>query len=210
MNKSHISLTDKRVKDTIAVYDKLAEQYSQYIFSHILQYPLMQFTNYLKKKSKILDIGCSSGRDVEYLGEEGFDVTGIDLSKKLIALAKKKVKGKFKTMDMAKMSFKDASFNAIWCHATLCHVPKRKIVSVLKEFRRVLKEDGILYVGLREGKGQGMVEFGDTPTFERFFAFYSLEELEGILKKAGFSVLKGYSEKDCHAGTWLSVFAQKK
>ena len=165
---------------------------------------------YFEKKSKILDIGCASGRDVEYLGEEGFDVKGIDISKNLIKEAKIRVpKGKFKHMDMAALSYKDESFNAIWCHGTLCHVKKGSVASVLKEFKRVLKSKGILYIGLRAGKGQGMVSFSDTANMPRFFAFYSLEELKNHMKKAGFTILKAYSEKDGHTGTWLNMFVQK-
>lgn len=204
------SLKDPKIKATIEVYDKFAKQYGNYTFEHILQFQLMQFTNYLKKKAKILDIGCASGRDVEYLSEEGFNITGIDLSKNLIKEAKKKFKGKFKHMDMAQMSFKDASFDAIWCHATLCHVKKGSAVSVLKEFYRALKKGGVVYIGLRSGKGQGMVAFSETGNMERFFAFYELDELVTLMKKAGFSVLKAYSEKDGYSGTWLNVFAKKE
>ena len=47
--------------------------------------------NYLKPKqgSKIIDIGCGNGRHAIYLNKLGFNVTGIDLSKKSIEHAKK-------------------------------------------------------------------------------------------------------------------------
>ena len=42
--------------------------------------------------SSILDCGCGKGRHSIYLSEKGFEVTGIDISKKNIADAKKEVK----------------------------------------------------------------------------------------------------------------------
>ncbi len=210
LKKEFKSLKYKQIKETIGVYDKLAKQYSDYTFQYILQFQLMQLANYVPKKAKILDIGCAAGRDVEYLMEEDFDVTGIDLSANLIKEAKKRVKkAKFEQMDMAKMDFKAGSFDAIWCHATLCHLHKKDVLDVLKEFKRVLKQKGIMYIGLRAGKGEGMVSFSDTANMPRLFAFYTIEELRALVEKAGFNVLQAYSEKDGYSGTWLNFFVQK-
>lgn len=38
---------------------------------------------------KILDVGCGSGRDSNYLDQNGFEVEGIDASSELIKIAKK-------------------------------------------------------------------------------------------------------------------------
>ena len=43
----------------------------------------------IKPKSKILDLACGVGRHSIYLSEKGFDVVGIDKSKKNILTAKK-------------------------------------------------------------------------------------------------------------------------
>lgn len=42
----------------------------------------------LKKNDKILDLACGRGRHAKYLYRQGFDVTGVDLSKESIAYAK--------------------------------------------------------------------------------------------------------------------------
>lgn len=47
--------------------------------------------HYLKPKAHILDVGCGSGYPIaSYLIEKGFQVTGIDGSKKLLEIAKEK------------------------------------------------------------------------------------------------------------------------
>lgn len=43
----------------------------------------------LSKNSKILDMACGAGRHAVILARKGFDVTGVDLSEKLISIAKK-------------------------------------------------------------------------------------------------------------------------
>jgi len=37
-----------------------------------------------KQKGKILDIGCGNGRDSFFFNQKGYNVTGIDISKKAI------------------------------------------------------------------------------------------------------------------------------
>ena len=103
---------DKRISKTIGVYNKFSKQYADYTFERLLQYPLMQFTSMLPRKAKILDIGCASGRDVQYFLEEGFKPIGIDAAEDLISEAKKRVKkGKFKLMDMQKIDYKNNTFD---------------------------------------------------------------------------------------------------
>jgi SAM-dependent methyltransferase len=61
-------------------------------------------TNYLnlQKNDSILDLACGRGRHSKYLYKQGFDVTGVDLSKESIAYAKQYEKPKlhFEVHDM--------------------------------------------------------------------------------------------------------------
>jgi SAM-dependent methyltransferase len=142
--------------------------------------------------------------------EEGHEVVGIDLSKNLIKEAKKRVpKGKFYQMDMLEMKFCDETFDGIWCHATLCHILKLDAPKALKEMFRILKPDGVLYIGLREGEGEKMVCYLKSGNLPKFFAFYSQIELEELIWDAGFDILNSYSERD-EQSAWINVFARKK
>lgn len=209
-SKNLIKSTDSRIIETIKVYEKIAKSYAEYTFDKILQYQLTQFTTFLPKKAKILDIGSGSGRDVQYLMEEGHEVVGIDLSKNLIKEAKKRVpKGKFYQMDMLEMKFCDETFDGIWCHATLCHILKLDAPKALKEMFRILKPDGVLYIGLREGEGEKMICYLKSGNLPKFFAFYTQIELEEMIMNAGFDILNSYSERD-EQSAWINTFARKQ
>jgi SAM-dependent methyltransferase len=73
---------------------------------------------HLKKGSRIVDVGCGAGRHAIGLAARGYRVTGLDLSKALLAeaqreAARRKVKVAFVEGDMRRMRFKNAFDAAI-------------------------------------------------------------------------------------------------
>lgn len=95
--------------------------------------------------SSILDVACGDGYGSYKLYQEGYIVTGTDISTKMIDLASKRKKSndlKFLQADMMNLPFEDQSFDAImvingieWTEYPL---------KALNELRRVLKNDGYL------------------------------------------------------------------
>lgn len=77
---------------TWASYDsestKYFDDYSKLYFSNVHR----QFIKFLPKNTdaKVLDIGCGSGRDALSLARRGYQVTAIDPSNKMLALAQAK------------------------------------------------------------------------------------------------------------------------
>lgn len=198
---------DSQLKKTIKFYDDYAKQYSEYSFPKLLQYQLNQFISFLEGK-KVLDAGCGAGRDVAYLMEENLDVIGVDASKSMIKEARKKVKnGKFKVMDITNLKFKNKSFDGIWCCAALIHIRKKDAAKIIKGFHKVMKDNGILYISVKEGEGERILDSGFIKA-PRFFSFYKQMELENLLEKNGFDILTSYPEKSYNA-VWLNLFARK-
>ncbi len=101
---------------------------------------------YFRKKGKILDLGCGTGRTTMPFKQRGFEVTGIDLSKEMIDFARKKHEGiDFRVMDACDLDFKDASFDYIFFSFNgidYIH-PYKKRIKCINEARRVLKKGGL-------------------------------------------------------------------
>ncbi|HDM05712.1 MAG TPA: class I SAM-dependent methyltransferase [Candidatus Aenigmarchaeota archaeon] len=94
---------------------------------------------------KILDVGCGSGFDSIRFAKSGAEVVGIDISKKMLKLAKKrckKVKIKFYIRDMENTGFPSESFDIVTAIFVVAY--KKNLRKVLKEFFRVLKPGGKL------------------------------------------------------------------
>ena len=110
------------------------------------------------KKNKIhfLDIGCGAGRNIVFLIENGFKVTGIDISKNAIFQAKKLLKfkkipkNKYKLINSssAEFNFENASFDVVFSCAALDSMPESEINNTINNIRQILKKKGLLYLDL--------------------------------------------------------------
>jgi len=142
--------------------------------------------NYLKKNAKTLDAGCGTGGTIVYLKKNGFkNITGIDTSSYALKLARKRNLNNVKIGSVNKIPFADKTFDAVICLDVLYHRGvSRKIA--LKEFFRVLKNDGILY--LQEPSYNWLKSTHDQmiETKHRF----DKNEIENLLKSAEFEIVK--------------------
>jgi ubiquinone/menaquinone biosynthesis C-methylase UbiE len=76
--------------------------------------------------------------------KKGAKVIGIDFSRNMLKIAKKRVKNaQFKEGDITKkFPFSDKTFDKIVCSLVVSHI--KNIPPVLKEMKRVLKDDGFI------------------------------------------------------------------
>ena len=102
----------------------------------------------------VLDAGCGAGRDSRYFLAQGYQVTALDASERMAALAAAHI-----GQPVLRMAFQDVAFescfDAIWASASLLHVPKREIGDVLGRLSRALKPRGVLYASFMYGEGEG-------------------------------------------------------
>ena len=90
---------------------------------------------------KVLDAACGTGRHAEHLAAKGHDVTGIDASPEMLALARSKVpSATFAEGDFCRLDFEDGSFDLVVCSLALTHV--RDLATPIAEFARVVRSGG--------------------------------------------------------------------
>lgn len=183
---------DKEIKKTINTYNKIAEQYYKKTKNLAIGIKLLyQFAKLLPANAKILDVGCGPGRDAKLFTDKGFKVIGIDLAKKMIEFAKKIApKAKFKIMDFRELTFKNNNFNAIWFNASLLNIKKKDTEKTLNEMYRVLKSNGLIFVSVKQGKGEGLEKDKRYNGIEKYYAYYDRDELKRKLEEAGFKIIK--------------------
>lgn len=170
-------------RKTIKYYESIADKYAKSDAAVVLTDKIDIFAKLLSGK-KILDAACGPGHDTNYLTKKGFDCLGIDLSEKMINIAKHNFKGKYKIMDFLNLKFRDNSFDGIWCSSILVHIQKKDLPKIFKNSWKILKNNGL--VGIITAAKQKRVP-GNSDT--RTYVMYSKKELKDCLINNGFNVL---------------------
>jgi ubiquinone/menaquinone biosynthesis C-methylase UbiE len=165
-------------------------------------------SNYLKIKSKtlkILDVGSGPGLLSKELSIRfpGAKITGVDISKYSIKLAKKNCKGikniNFIVCDVKNLPFPDEYFDLVVCKDSFHQFSNP--IKAIKEMYRVLKPEGIIYLqDLRRDVPLYLIKMVLPPdTLAKKLIYYSTrssylpKEIKKILNKAEIKkfILKG-------------------
>ncbi len=144
----------------------------------------------LPSRAKVLDLGCGSGRASQHLLDKELSVTGIDFSQEMLKLAEKRVPGvNFQKMDMRKLTFPDGAFDGVWTSFSLIHIPRKEIKQVLGECRRVLKNNGVIFVSTSLGEEkEGLEDEWLKKGLKMFFYRMSQKGLQNHLQSAHFKI----------------------
>lgn len=184
----------KGFDDTIAWYNQNAKQYARANAAIADLDQIEEFSRLIPSKAAVLDAGCAAGRDSNLLSQRGFVVTGIDISSGLIAIARKTfpkiefIEGSFLSLPM-----EAERFNGVWAHQSLLHLETpQDVATALGEFNRVLKPGGVLLILVKAQTGTDKTAVvGDSLSgHDRFFQYFTKEEVEGLLTQAGFSLIR--------------------
>jgi len=91
--------------------------------------------------ARIADLGCGSGVFTGLLHRRGFNCTGIDLSPKLIRIAREAHPGiDFQEGDIERLPFADDSFDGVLLAGVLHHLPE--LSKCAAEIKRILRPGG--------------------------------------------------------------------
>lgn len=141
----------KRVNPTMAVKHALVGPQT---FSHIQDQKARYFNLFKKKlepfkQSALLDAGCGWGRQlIEYRKYRlKTEFVAFDVDKDAVRLGKKIDPSiDFLVADIQRIPFKSDSFDVVICNAVINFVNRQGAQIAIREFKRVLKSSGLLYL----------------------------------------------------------------
>ncbi len=193
------------MNQTISYYDEHAKEYCQTTMDADMSFCINKFMSYLSADAHILDAGCGSGRDSKVLIENGFTVTAMDASKNMCIEAKKLLNQDVLQISFEEMDFHN-EFDGIWACASLLHVSKSEINSVILNIKNALKQGGVFYASFKYGTTQRIVQ-------ERLFNDYDENALIKLLKYNGFKVCEVFITNDVRETKsnekWINAIAKK-
>jgi SAM-dependent methyltransferase len=95
--------------------------------------------------SKILDIGCGVGKELNFLLSKGYDAIGIDPCEKLIEIGAEfypKIKGRVFVDNIPELRSIKQDFDGIICSSVLMHIPSIQLFDVVLSIKEHLKPNG--------------------------------------------------------------------
>ncbi len=173
-----------------------------------------KFITYLNSGDIVLDVGCGGGRTTTFLLNNGMRAVGVDLSENMIEIAKREApEADFFVGDVRDIEKIGGVFDGVFAQAVLLHIPKQEIPAVLQKLGDKLKNGGHMCIFVKERKLNGPEEeieertsYGKT--FQRFFSYFTTEELRGLLTSAGMNVVFEDIVPVGHT-RWIQIIAKK-
>ena len=161
-------------------------------------------------RSKILDVGCGSGRDLAALVSMGHDCYGIDGTPEFVNLAQElhpELVGRIAhaTLPDCEVPF-GAGFDGVLCSAVLMHLPVEHLARSAAFIKSCLNERGRLLYSVPSKR----LDVGDTDRDQhgRLFLPDQAGRLQSIFEQLGFRQVRKWSDSDsfCRdAVEWVSV-----
>ena len=148
-------------ENTHAVYERQATEYDRRRSKALFEARwLVRFAARLRPGDHVLDLGCGTGDPIaRWFMAEGFDVTGVDFSQAMLAIARKRwPEGDWRHADMRHFEL-GQQFGGIIAWNSFYHLTADEQTGCIARMARHLRPDGMLMltVGPRAGEVSGTV-----------------------------------------------------
>jgi SAM-dependent methyltransferase len=196
-------------------YDRIAERYSEWTGTE-LHGPRARYIGELQESvpagASVLELGCATGVPVTRVLVAQYNVTGVDISRRHIELARKNVPAaEFVQADMTALDLPERSFDAVVAFYAITHVPREEHLPLLTNVFRWLRPGGLLVASLGAGDDPGTVEV-DWLGAPMYFSSYDAPTNTRLVTDAGFEILSAdeiTEDEDGVPVTFLWIVARK-
>ncbi|MGY4098212.1 class I SAM-dependent methyltransferase [Nocardia sp. R16R-3T] len=181
------------VAHTRAAYDDIAIQYTEFVKDHLARQPfdramLGTFAELVRADGRVADLGCGEGRITAYLAKLGLDIFGIDLSPRLLELAR----AQYPTLEFEEGSLEyldtgDAALAGILVWYSIIHLPPQRMPAVLAEFHRALEPGGHALLAFFQASAAQGIEPFDHKVITAYR--WSPDRLTTLAEQAGFTAI---------------------
>lgn len=182
-------------RQSLREFNLLSRYYDSIIIRWFFEFFYKEVQNHLGHLDgkKVLSVGCGTATLEIKLARlyPSSSITGLDLSKKMLAIAKQKANKiqniSFTEGDVDALPFLKNSFDIVLCLHSFHHYSNQ--INALKEMKRVLKKNGVLVVvdAIKEGITSKIKIWMVSHMFEPGVRHYSSGDLTKMVKKVGFS-----------------------
>jgi SAM-dependent methyltransferase len=177
-------------------YDRVADNYVEMVattgLGDVRTHPWLHaamdvFADSVGGLGPVLDVGCGPGTVTAYLAERGLDVSGVDLSPRMIGHARRlHPECRFSVGSSTELVLGEASWGGLLGWWSLFNLPRYVLPSVLSSFARALVPEGQLIIATHVGDDdvQRTEAYGGVPV--RWTTYqWRPEQLAALVEQAG-------------------------
>ena len=195
-----------------AGYDRMAEHYlaGKDPEDPLTLAALEELARELPPGAAVLDLGCGAGVPVTRWLARRFAVTGVDVSKRQLELARSNVPmATFFKADMADEGFDPGLFDAVVAFHSIIHVPRADHPTLLGSIHGWLRIGGLFLATLSLGAWEGEEADWNGWGAPMRWSHYDRETNLRMLRDAGFDVVCAEARTGGDGESWLWVLARK-
>ncbi|MDG4764045.1 class I SAM-dependent methyltransferase [Solwaraspora sp. WMMD406] len=176
-------------------YDATASEYAEVVAADLDGRPLDQalltaFAELVRAAGggPVADVGCGPGRVTVVLRRLGLDVFGVDLSPRMVELARRTHPDlRFEVGSMLDLEIGDGSLSGLLAYYSIIHVPWDRRPDVFAEFHRVLAPGGALMLAFQVGDEHGHADESFGKPVDLDWYRQQPADVVDLLRAAGFA-----------------------
>ena len=194
--------------NTLDYYNKNSEEYFNSTLNVDMINTYKEFLKLVPEGGKILDLGCGSGRDSMNFMKLGYEVTAVDGSKELAKkasalLGKEVIASTFEELELKE------KFHGIWACASLLHIKREDLKTVLNNLYNNLEDNGVFYMSFKYGEK----EYVDDKN--RYFNCFTDESIISFINEnTKYNILGLYITEDklgrVNEVKWVNLICNRK
>jgi ubiquinone/menaquinone biosynthesis C-methylase UbiE len=178
------------------LYDKVAREYAEKFYGEHEKKPkdqeiLRRFAREIGGRRPVWDFGCGPGQTTQYLTNLGVDISGLDLSEKMLEQARMIHPGTlFRKGNILALEFENESIAGAVAFYAIVHFSEEQVRQACEEVFRVLQPGGIFLLTYHSGEKVIHVEEYLGKNIDIDFMFFTPEFISSCLRKCGFKEIE--------------------
>ena len=171
---------------------------------------LLPFLQEMKPNSRILDLGCGTGLEIQRILKAGHRVVGLDGAEQMVSLARARNPGiEIKHKNVLFLDLQAGEFDGIWINSLLNHFEPEMVQRVIAVCFKGISVQGTLGLIVREGTGSFEDRTGDLAGPSQYVHLYGEKQICSMIEQTGFRVEKVGRMRTPEDGDRMLILAKR-
>jgi ubiquinone/menaquinone biosynthesis C-methylase UbiE len=187
---------EQDLNKTEKLYDTVAKEYAERFSGEHEKKPkdreiLHRFSQEIGDRRPVWDFGCGPGQTANYLKNLGIEISGLDLSEKLLEQARTNhPEIPFRKGNILELEFENDSIAGVVAFYAIVHFKEEQVGAAFREIFRVLQPGGIFLFTYHIGEETIHLKEFLGRKIDIDFMFFTTDFISCCLKKSGFKKIE--------------------